>query len=180
MSNEMKDWMRDRLEDEKAWIAKYPFLRHRNLDGSIDTESDFPMIGLEIPNGWYELFFQMCDDIKPLVSEDFYFLQVKEKYNRLVCYPANSNPIVDMILAKYSHIASYVCIHCGKPATYETRDYIASFCDSCWKDWSRHDIGEWIKFKPYFTINSETEGVHCDEKCISFKEEWERYLEKIK
>ena len=82
-----------------------------------------------------------------------------------------------MILAKYSQIAPYVCIHCGKPATYETTGYIASFCDSCWKDWARHEKVEPIKFKSYFVINSETEGVHCDEKRISFKAEWDRYLE---
>jgi hypothetical protein len=30
----------------------------------------------------------------------------------------------------------------------------------------------------YFIINSETEGVHCDEKHISFQDEWNRYLSK--
>lgn len=179
MPNEMQDWIKERQLNEKRWVEKYPFLRARDIDGSIDTDSAFPMIGLEIPNGWYRLFFQMCEDIKPLVSEDFYFIQVKEKYNRLVCYPVNSNTKVDMILAKYYQIAPYVCIHCGRPATYETKDYIASFCEDCWKGWMRHKRVDLLKFKPYFIINSETENVHYDEKHISFKDEWDKYLNSI-
>ena len=62
MSNEYKDWERDKIEEEKEIVEKYPFLRARNIDGTIDTSSHFPMMGLEIPNGWYQLFFQMCDE----------------------------------------------------------------------------------------------------------------------
>ena len=47
MSNEYKDWEQDRIEDEKAWVQKYPFLHVRNTDGTIDYEDKFPMIGLE-------------------------------------------------------------------------------------------------------------------------------------
>ena len=94
MSNEYKDWKADRIEEEKQIVEKYPFLRARDIDGTIDTEAEFPMMDLEIPNGWYDLFYQMCDDIKPLVSDDFYFLQVKEKYNRLVCY-SNGSPEIE-------------------------------------------------------------------------------------
>ena len=110
--------------------------------------------------------------------DKFYFLQVKEKFNKLCCYTQNSSVKIDQIISKYEHMAQYVCVVCGRPATYETRSYIASFCDYCWKDQARHDLGEWIKFKPYFTINSETEGVHCDEKHISFQDEWNQYLSK--
>ena len=78
MSNEYKDWVQDKIEEEKQIVAKYPFLRARNIDGTVDMEAKFPMISLEIPNGWFKLFFQMCDDIKPLLEEegvlnDFYF-----------------------------------------------------------------------------------------------------------
>lgn len=164
MSNEYKDWEIGRIADEKEWVQKYPFLHIRDIDGTIDTESKFPMMGLEIPFGWYELFFQMCDDIKDLVPEDFYFLQVKEKYNNLVCYPVNSTPEVDAILDKYADIAYYVCAVCGAPANKATIGYIASFCDRCAKDKIRHLKSEQLELA----------------KISSFKNEWDRYLERIK
>ena len=176
MSNEYKDWFDDRIVEEKEIIAKYPFLQARDLDGSIDTNSDFPMLFLEIPNGWYKLFYQMCDDIKDLVPEDFYFLQVKEKYNFLRCYSANSTLEVDAIIAKYENMARFVCTICGKPAIFETNGYITSFCDDCWKNLARHEKGTWITFRPYYRVircsNKNAEAVQ-----ISFEEEWNRYIQ---
>ena len=169
MSNEYKDWYQEKVAEEKELVAKYPFLRARALDG-------FPMIGLELPNGWYNLFYQMCDDIKDFVPKDFYFVQVKEKYNFMRCYTANSTQEIDDIINKYEHMAPYICTICGKPATFETSGYIASFCNDCWKDHMRHQKGDFIKFQPYFIVSSITEGTHFDKKKISFEEEWNRYL----
>ena len=102
MSNEYKDWATERLAEETAIVAKYPFLRIRDIDGTADTNVEFPMIHPEIPNGWYKLFFQMCDDIKAVLEkegtvEEFYFLQVKEKYNQLRCYSNGSSEVEEII-----------------------------------------------------------------------------------
>ena len=182
MSNfaeQFNEWEQEEKARELEWIQKYPFLRRRNSDGTINTEHDFPMMFLEIPFGWQELFFQMCDDIKDLVPEDFYFLQVKEKYNYMRCYATKCSAEVEAIIAKYEQMAYYVCTYCGKPATFETSGYLASFCDDCWKDHVRHDKGEWIKFEPSFTVTHFNDGEHTKET-ISFKDEWERYLKRIK
>jgi hypothetical protein len=175
MSNEYKDWYIEKLAEEKELVARYPFLQARNLDGSIDEDSDFPMMGLEIPNGWYKLFYQMCDDIKDLVPEDFYFLQVKEKHNFMRCYTANSTSEVDAIISKYENMAPYICTVCGNPATFETSGYIASFCDGCWKDFARHEKGKLINFRPYYHISYATANGFKDEQ-ISFEEAWNRYM----
>jgi hypothetical protein len=181
MSNEYKDWERDTIEEQKQVIEKYPFLRARNIDGTIDTESKFPMMFLEIPDGWYKLFFQMCDDIKPLlekegVMDDFYFIQCKEKFNSLRCYSnGTASQEVEDIIAKYEHMAYYVCTVCGKPATCVSTGYWASFCDDCWKDHFRHEHMDWIEFKPYYRVTGFAKGEHYD-KTISFEDEWNRYL----
>ena len=57
MSDEMKDWVFDKIQEEKFIVEKYPFLYVRDIDGSIDMESKYPMISLEIPDGWNKLFF---------------------------------------------------------------------------------------------------------------------------
>ena len=179
MSNEYKDWERDKIEEEKILVKEYPFLHARNIDGTL-SNSKFPMIGLEIPDGWVELFFQMCADIKPILQkynilDKFYFWQIKEKYNSLRCYSSFSLEEVDLILQKYEVMSSYICTNCGAPATVETQNYIASFCDDCWKDFVRHEEVEFINFKDYYRVihyNKEKEI----EVEISLKEEWERYL----
>jgi hypothetical protein len=73
---------------------EYPFLIPRDLEGKIDKTYDYSYISLGIPNGWSKLFFQMCADLKKvLIEEDcletFYFVDVKEKYNTLRCYPGH-------------------------------------------------------------------------------------------
>lgn len=136
MGNEYKDWERDKIEEEKEIVKKYPFLQVRDINGNIDTTAKFPLMYLEIPDGWYVLFYQMCDQIKLILEEkgllnEFYFIQVKEKYNKLVCY---SNMVVDEIediIYDYSLIASNSCVICGAPAVYKTTDYIATYCDKC-------------------------------------------------
>ena len=184
MSNEYKDWYNDLSENQQAIYnicMEYPFLIPRDIVGNRDEEFDYKYLGLEIPMGWYKLFLQMCSDIKPIlekegVLDDFYFLQVKEKFNTLCCYSngATSQDVED-IITKYEHISYYVCTQCGRPATCVTIGYWASFCNDCWKDKARHISIDWIWFKPEFKITRFSKDGH-DEKTISFEEEWNRYL----
>lgn len=169
---------------EEVIVTKYPFLRRRALDGSIDISSKWSLMSLEIPAGWYPLFYQMCDDIKAALEkegakalEDFYFLQVKEKYNELRCYHTGS-PEIEEIISKYAHTSRYVCTVCGKPATFETSGYLASFCDDCWKDNFRHEAGEWLEFSDTFTVSGYRNGQHYKNE-ISVKDEWNRYLNSL-
>jgi DNA-directed RNA polymerase subunit RPC12/RpoP len=181
MSNEYKDWEKDKIEEEQRIVTKYPFLRTRGIDGTIDTEAKFPLVYLEIPKGWFRLFFQMCDDIKPLLEEegvlnDFYFIHVKEKYNRLMCYHSGVlTKEVQDIIDKYSIMASYICTNCGKPATYETQSYLTSYCDDCMKSLTVRERIVSLEFKPYYKVIGFSKGGHY-EKTISFEEEWNRYI----
>lgn len=177
MSNEMKDWLADKSEEENFIVEKYPFLHSRDFEGTLST-SDFPMIPINIPNGWYEVFFQMCDDIKAALIKNnwldkYYMFSVKEKYNSLRCESTAAPKDVALIIQKYEHMVMYICTICGAPATLETQDYIGSFCDNCWKDFVRHKKVLPIKFCDYGYID-QREGT---EK-ISFKEEWDRYINK--
>ena len=174
------------IERTKALVTRYPYLIPRNVwTGEIPEDYDYSYtLGLEIPKGWYKLFLQMCEDIRqPLIDADyldkFRFSQVKEKYNRLECYTFGAPEVVQDIINKYSVMASYVCTICGRPAEYETSDYIASYCRDCWKDFFRHEPGDWIKFKPSYKITGYSSGEKY-EKVISFRDEWERYLESLK
>ena len=179
MSNEYLDWYNDLSESHKICI-EYPFLIPRYADGEIDEAYSDEHIPLEIPHGWYKLFFQLCSDIKPILEKegvlyDFYFIQVKEKYNKLICYYNNAPKEVEDIISRYEIMASYICCECGKPAVFETTGYIASYCDDCFKDYARHDKGEWVKFEPQYVQTTCKNGQKQDE-IISFENEWNRYV----
>lgn len=183
MSNEYKDWYESFSEEQKVVYnicMEYPFLIPRDIEGNRDEDFEYDYWGIEIPGGWLKLFLQMCADLKPIleregVLDDFYFLQVKEKYNRLECYPCEASIEVQDVIDKYSMMASYVCTWCGRPATCETQGYIASFCDDCSKNVPRQKRLEWIEFKPYYKVTSFANG-GCNEKIVSFEDEWNRYV----
>lgn len=144
MSNEYKDWKIDKIYSERALVKEYPFLHVRNFEGNPDMDAEFPLLYLELPDGWVSLFFQMCSDLRKILLEEnaldtFYFVQVKEKYNKLTCYCEGcpSDRVEDTI-AKYKYISSFVCTKCGKPAKYQTCGYIASFCQDCWQKHCSH------------------------------------------
>lgn len=175
-------------EKIKELIDRYPFLLPRNVwTDEVDEDYDYSYIfPLEIPDGWDKLFFQLCEDIRqPLIDADyldkFRLLQVKEKFNRLEVYNQGvpeAASVVEDIIDKYSMMAGYVCTVCGKPATFETRGYIASYCDDCWKDYVRHDKGEWIKFRPEYTVRRFSQEGTVTET-ISFEDEWNRYVKSL-
>lgn len=139
MSNEYKDWKIDKIYSERTLVKEYPFLHVRDFEGNLDIGAEFPLLYLELPDGWVSLFFQMCSDLRKILAEEntldtFYFVQVKEKYNKLTCYyEGGASDRVKDIIARYEYISSYVCTRCGKPAKYQTCGYIESFCLDCWQ-----------------------------------------------
>lgn len=165
---------------------EYPFLIPRDLEGKIDKTYDYSYISLGIPKGWSKLFFQMCADLKEvLIEEDyletFYFVDIKEKYNELRCYPGH--PVTDKIsqvLCKYEYLSQFVCVQCGKPATKEiTQGYIESFCDDCWKDKSKHRAIRDIEFDAHFKISTFGRSTGTVTTVINVSDEWNRYLNRI-
>jgi hypothetical protein len=170
-------------QDEiKKLVERYPYLLPRNVwTDKIPEDYDYTYIrGLALPRGWHKLFFQLCEDIRqPLIDagylDKFRFSQIKEKYNRLECYNFGAPEAVQDIIDKYSVMAKYVCTVCGKPAVYETRGYIASYCDYCWRDLALREKGDWLHFKSQYKISGWKNG-EAYEKTISFEDEWNRYI----
>lgn len=184
MSNEHRDWYSDFSDHQKEIYnicMKYPFLIPRDIDGSRDEEFNYEYLCLEIPVGWRKLFLQMCSDIKPLLErdgaiDDFYFIQVKEKINELRCYSnGTASSEVEKILQKYRYLSRFVCTKCGKPATYETIDYISSYCEDCWKDFVRHEKVDRLEFISTYEVVGFKDG-QSYKRTVDVEDEWNRYL----
>lgn len=155
MSSEYKDWLKDRSDEAKEWVAKYPFLRFKNnsccpWENTEEIESCWIF---DLPTGWtYTCGKDMCDELLDVLGEyadDFVIDQMKEKWNEIRCYWSWENreytdeeekekkqmyDSIENILRKYAEISYNTCTVCGKTATKWTRDgWIASFCDECYK-----------------------------------------------
>lgn len=104
----------------------YPFAIPRDSSGNKIDELFYADL---IPEGWVDLFIDMCKEIKQLnPSDDFYFTDVKEKYNQLRCYPSISIEDIDNIIQNYQLKSIYTCQLCGKN---KRTDQL--YCDDCLK-----------------------------------------------
>lgn len=166
-------------------IFSYPYLLPRNVWTDEKVEGyDYEYIRgeRELPEGWFPLFLQMCDDISyPLIEAEylnkFRFSQIKEKYNSMRCYTFGAPKKVHDIIQKYEVMSSYVCTKCGKPATQEAQGWFMSVCDDCYKE--KYGPTEPIEFKTYYNIERYNENEGTVTEKVDFSEEWNRYLDLI-
>ena len=104
----------------------YPFAIPRDSSGNKIDELFYADL---IPEGWVDLFIDMCKEIKQLnPPDDFYFTDVKEKYNQLRCYPSISIEDIDNIIQNYQLKSIYTCQLCGNN---KRTDQL--YCDDCLK-----------------------------------------------
>ena len=67
MSNEMKDWMNDTVEENRKLCELYPFL---------DCDHTYEFTWLDfVPTGWQESFLSMCQKLVPF-KEDFEIFEI--------------------------------------------------------------------------------------------------------
>lgn len=139
MSNEMKDWMRDRDEEERLnneFCKLHPWALARNWRGEPIYGSN--MMDNFLP-GWRKAFedsFVKEMDIAYNAlpdneKEDFYFLQVKEKYGRLTIYPTYYSSEIDAVLSKYEDLSTRTCCNCGVPTEFHTKGWVLPLCQKC-------------------------------------------------
>ena len=154
MSNEMKDWLRDRAEEAQEWVAKYPFLRFK--DNSCcpwqSTEEVENCWMFDLPVGWQIGFGeQMCDELMAALgkyADDFIIIQLKEKFNEIRLYwgwadkkyirkdSEEMNQVyedIEAVINKYAEISYNTCVVCGKPATEYTKGgWLQGYCSDCY------------------------------------------------
>ena len=157
--NEWEDYIRDRADEAKEWVSKYPFLKFK--DNSCcpweNTEEIESCWMFELPDGWYDIGAQMCNELMMALGvyvDDFVILQLKEKFNQIRLYwrwvsriysDSESEEMhiiyntIENILSKYAEISYNTCTVCGKPATKWTNGWIAGYCDSCYERMNKRD-----------------------------------------
>jgi len=92
--------------------------------------------GLEVGDGWYDLIYDVCKKIQPLVSPEFRFTQVKEKYGQLEMYTYNASDEISDIIDEASEKSLTVCEKCaeeGKLIENESH-WFRVRCNKCWEE----------------------------------------------
>lgn len=97
--------------------------------------------GLDVENGWYDLIYETCKKIKPLVKDDFRFVQVKEKFARLEMYTNYSIGEVDKIIDEATEKSLTICEECGKEGKLrESKSHwFRTRCDNCWEKYEKEN-----------------------------------------
>lgn len=110
---------------------------------NLDMTKTAMMWGLDCGDGWFDLIWETCEKLKPMVSDDFRFSQVKEKYGGLRMYwndnskafrPPGHWDKISKIISKAEEKSETICELCGKPSTIRRTesDWLYNCCNECW------------------------------------------------
>lgn len=127
------------IEENKALIAKYPFLIPRwRWDLSIMEDYDYSFTELDaMPDGWRKAFGeQLCQELLAALEEDddvhnYRILQIKEKDGFLRWEDCGASKKAHAVIQKYCDMSWRICMVCGKPATRVLARSYSPYCVDC-------------------------------------------------
>ena len=173
-------------EENKLLVEYFPFLQPRNVwtDKILeDYDYDYILGVGDLPYGWERLFLLYCKHLKVELdkfnfTDKFRFSQIKEKYGDMRLYnngyPKDSK--CSDLEYIYSHLSTYVCQECGKPAKYESRGWIAQECEEHKSDNSikKGNRKYCVKLICYRAASGR------EERVIPCKNYWDEYIKCLK
>lgn len=127
------------IEENKALIAKYPFLIPRwRWDLTIPEDYDYSYTELDaMPDGWRKAFGeQLCQELLAALEEDddvhsYRILQIKEKDGFLHWEDYGASKKAHAVIQKYCDMSWRICMVCGKPATRVLAHSYSPYCVDC-------------------------------------------------
>ena len=87
--------------------------------------------GFECGDGWFDLIWDLCEKIEPIVDKDFNVFQVKEKFGGLRFYTDGCSDEIFKLIHEAEMIAEATCENCGKPGKSRKGGWIKTLCDEC-------------------------------------------------
>lgn len=88
--------------------------------------------GFEVGDGWFQLIWDLCEKLEPLVDENFEVIQVKEKFGGLRFYAHGANEKIHDIIGKAEDKSYKICEHCGTKGKQTTvNGWVMSVCNKC-------------------------------------------------
>lgn len=117
-------------EKEKAIYARFKFVDPYRL---INANLSPGYRHLHVDDGWYQIIWDLCEEIEPHVKDDpgFHFIQVKEKFGTIRVYVSHYTDQIQASLTKADKRSSYTCEVCGKPGKLRDSSWLRTYCDDC-------------------------------------------------
>lgn len=105
-----------------------------------DEREPFCLFGFEVNDGWFDLLWELSEKIQNEVDkldkekkEDFYVLQVKEKYGTLRYYTSFITDEIDAAISQAEDKSYEICEICGKAGRLNEGGWYAVRCKEHWK-----------------------------------------------
>lgn len=161
MSNEYKDWITDKIEENKELCTKFPFLKIADWrTDEVPENYDYTCIWLDdLENGWRSAFgIQLCTELAAALEkegklETYLIDQIKEKFGELRWYDHGGTRETDEIIEKYTELSRRTCKNCGAPATKISTGWISPWCDEC----AKKIKGRLVSIEEFYNIQEEKE-----------------------
>lgn len=109
----------------------------------------------DLPIGWEKLCLSLNNDIRQLIEdgtvENFYLVQLKEKYGEMRLYfdADKGYEELNRLIDDYSHVSFHTCARCGAfPATKCSTGWILPLCEKC----APKDATDLNKFEPVRSV----------------------------
>lgn len=157
------------VEENKALVEKYPILVRKNVYTGKPIDDSYECTYLDAMNkGWLKAFgIPMIEDIQNEVNtwpqterDNFYFMDIKEKFGELRVYTSHMTGKLFEILEAYCAISRNVCVICGKlDVPMVTRGWISPYCRDCALNADLDTLDEYdevVRDKPKDIVNTLT------------------------
>lgn len=117
-------------ELEANLVKKFPGIFADMYGNPMETCMAF---GCECSDGWYDLIFQLCENIEKAGPSDFKALQIKEKFGGLNFYYTGGNEEIHKLVSDAERESYTICEQCGtkENVTTEGPGWILTLCHSC-------------------------------------------------
>lgn len=121
------------IELEKKLVSFFPFMQARDYLGKKLNFST----PCECDDGWFNLIFELCERLQISLDneskefkENFYLIQIKEKYASLRVYPSCINDEIEKIIDLFEIKSIHTCEECGAQGEIRTKyGWKKTLCD---------------------------------------------------
>ena len=118
------------------WQKRFPFFL--KIEEGFDTTRYFSYREIECGSGWYDLIWDLCEQIEEELNKEtqvarnkFAITQVKEKLGRLRINTYAANKAIDDLVTKAERKSLGICERCSKPGKLRKGRYWSTLCDAC-------------------------------------------------
>lgn len=117
-------------ELEKKLSEDFPTLFR---DRCLPPSKSLMGFGCECGEGWYNLIYEACTKIMETNPDpELRFLQIKEKFGRLVIYPSGGDAKIASILNEISLKSAVTCEDCGSKGKLRSKNtWLRTLCVPC-------------------------------------------------